>query len=248
MRCALCFVAILLLTHPAVPASRLPEGFVYLRDIDASIAQDMRYAGTDNFIGRPLPGYGTAECILRRDVALLLKRVQDDLRNARRSLKVYDCYRPTRAVRAMARWSSEREAGTTQRFYPALSKRDLFSSGYISPRSMHSAGTAVDLTLIPANAGAPRFDPAARYGACTAPAAERAPDNSLDMGTGFDCFDTRSYTRNPMINSNQRQNRETLRAAMTRHGFKNYFREWWHYYVGDVHAPAALHDFPIEPR
>ena len=57
----------------------LPPGFVYLRDVDSSIAQDMRYATADNFTGRPLPGYGAAECVLRREAAEALKRVQADL-------------------------------------------------------------------------------------------------------------------------------------------------------------------------
>ncbi len=64
-----------------------------------SIAQDMRYAAYDNFVGHPLPGYEAAECVLRRDVAMALAKVQADLAGGGFSLKVYDCYRPTRAVR-----------------------------------------------------------------------------------------------------------------------------------------------------
>src|SRR5262249_2536439 len=86
----------------AAAQGALPAGFVYLRAVDPTIAQDIRYAGADNFVGRPLPGYEAAECILRRDVAAALKRVQADLAASGLSLKVYDCYRPARAVRAMA--------------------------------------------------------------------------------------------------------------------------------------------------
>src|SRR6266581_3707137 len=85
----------------------LPPGFVHLRAIDPTIAQDIRYAGSDNFVGRPLPGYEAAECILRQEVAAALKRVQADLAAAGLSLKVYDCYRPARAVRAMAAWAHD---------------------------------------------------------------------------------------------------------------------------------------------
>ena len=112
--------------------------------------------------------------------------------------KVYDCYRPTRAVRAMAAWAHDGDdSAATKRFYPELQKRNLFRLGYIAAQSKHSTGTTVDLTLIrrPAAAAA-AFDPAARYGPCTGPAAKRAPDNSIDMGTGFDCFDLRSYGAN----------------------------------------------------
>ena len=93
---------LLAMAHGAAAQRASPSGFVYLRDVEPSIAQDIRYAGSDNFVGRPLPGYDAAECILRQEVAAALKRVQAALRAGGLSLKVYDCYRPTRAVRAMA--------------------------------------------------------------------------------------------------------------------------------------------------
>jgi D-alanyl-D-alanine dipeptidase len=242
-------ILIALAGHAAQAQARLPDGFVFLRDLDPSIAQDMRYAASDNFVGRPLPGYGAAECVLRADAALALKRVQAGLAGSGFSLKVYDCYRPQRAANAMARWAGERhDNGATKRFYPALAKQSLFASGYIAPRSAHSAGTAVDLTLIATGSEtAPAFDRSKPYGPCNGPAAQRSPDNSLDMGTSFDCFDQMSHTRSPAIDPAQRQRREALRAAMTRQGFKNYFREWWHFsYAGG--AVPAVFDFPIPPR
>jgi zinc D-Ala-D-Ala dipeptidase len=236
------------LADPAAARDALPNGFVYLRDIDPSIAQDMRYAARDNFVGRPLPGYDAAECVLRRDAALELKRVQADLVRKNLSLKVYDCYRPTRAVAAMARWANDgARHNPTKRFYPALEKRTLFAFGYIAAQSAHSTGTAIDLTIekLPA-ARLPPYDPAARYGACTGPAAQRAPDTSLDMGTGFDCFDPRSHTASGAISSEQKHSRGLLLSTMHTHGFHNYFREWWHFTFGL--RPAQLFDFPIVPR
>lgn len=229
-------------------AQSLPPGFVYLHEIEPGILQDMRYAGSDNFTGRALPGYGAGECVLRRDVALALKRVQAALAQSGLSLKTYDCYRPRRAVAAMARWANDGASGSaTKRFYPELDKRTLFAAGYIAARSAHSAGTAVDLTLVklpPPRAEA--FDPAARYAPCTTPATARAPDNSLDMGTGFDCFDARSHTASRALTPAQRQARSQLLAAMRAQGFKNYFREWWHFSYG---AGAAPHyDVPIAGR
>ena len=104
----------------------LPPGFVYLRDVDSSIHQDIRYATGDNFTGRPLPGYGAAECILRREAVEALKRVQADLSRDGLSLKVYDCYRPTRAVRGMAAWAHDADdTENTRRFYPAVHKREF---------------------------------------------------------------------------------------------------------------------------
>jgi D-alanyl-D-alanine dipeptidase len=96
-------------------------------------------------------------------------------------------------------------------------------------------------------AAAAAFDPAARYGPCTGPAAKRAPDNSIDMGTGFDCFDLRSYGASKEISPEQKRWRGTLNAAMRRHGFANYFREWWHFSFTGAPEPRA-YDFAIGPR
>ena len=235
----------LLLATPVL-ARELPPDFVYLRDVDSSIVQDMRYAGYDNFTGRPLPGYGAAECVLRRDVAVALSKVQADLAKQSLGLKVYDCYRPTRAVADFAHWAQQKDDGTTKRFYPALDKRALFAGGYIAAHSAHSTGNAVDLTLVPRPApSAPPFDPRASYGACTAPAISRAPDNVLDMGTGFDCLDPKSSALASTTTSEQNHARVVLLEAMRRRGFRNYVREWWHFSFG---TRGRAYDFPIGPR
>ena len=238
---------VILLPAAVGAAERLPEGFVNLRDVAPSIIQDMRYAGADNFTGRPLPGYDAPECVLRRDVAEALAHVQADLARENLGLKTYDCYRPARAVAAFVRWAQQGEDnGATKRFYPTLEKRSLFAQGYIAAHSRHSTGTAVDLTLVERAAPpAPAFDRNAVYGACTAPAAQRAPDNSLDMGTGFDCFDDKSHTASTAISGEQKRWRLRLGAAMRARGFHNYFREWWHFSLG---ARGRIYDFPIAPR
>jgi D-alanyl-D-alanine dipeptidase len=224
-------------------ARELSGGLVYLRDIDPSIAQDMRYASPNNFTGAPLAGYTAPECILRRDVAEALHKVQATLTAQHLSLKVYDCYRPTRAVTAMARWAQAAEDGRTKRFYPTLDKRTLFS-GYISSRSAHSTGTAVDLTLVAIpEPHVPPYDARAAYGPCAAP--NRAPDSSVDMGTGYDCFDDKSHTAASAIPAGAKGRRATLGDAMRAQGFKNYFREWWHFSFG---KPTQAYDFPIVPR
>jgi D-alanyl-D-alanine dipeptidase len=226
-----------------LPANALPKDLVYLRDIDPGIVQDMRYATGDNFTGAKLPGYTAPECVLRRDVAEGLRKVQARLTAQHLSLKVYDCYRPARAVAAMARWAQSAEDSRTKRFYPTLDKRTLFS-GYISSRSAHSTGTAVDLTLVVIpEQHVPPYDPRNSYGPCTAP--NRAPDSSLDMGTGYDCFDNKSHTASPAIPAEAKHARTTLGNAMRAQGFKNYFREWWHFSFG---KPTQAYDFPIVPR
>ena len=95
------------LASAAAQAQKLPAGFVYLRDVDPSIIQDMRYAGSNNFVGRPLRGYQAAECVVKREVGTLLKSVQHELASQNLSLKMFDCYRPTRAVADMVAWSRD---------------------------------------------------------------------------------------------------------------------------------------------
>ena len=72
------------------------------------ILQDIRYAGSNNFMGRPLAGYDAAECVVKREVGLALKRVQQELAPQKLSLKMLDCYRPARAVHDMVRVGAER--------------------------------------------------------------------------------------------------------------------------------------------
>jgi len=179
-------------------ASTLPPGFVYLRSVDSTIVQDIRYASSINFTGVRVPGYDAPECILLREAADALKQIQDELRDRYLSLKVYDCYRPQRAVQAFVDWVKNPNGKGVKRFYPNVARRDLISFGYIAAASAHAKGAAVDLTLVPL----PRkpvavIEPGATYGPCFAPKAEREPDESLDMGTTFDCFD--HLSRNPAI-------------------------------------------------
>jgi zinc D-Ala-D-Ala dipeptidase len=233
----------------AAAQGALPSGLVYLRDVDPTIAQDIRYAGSDNFVGRPLPGYEAAECVLRQDVAAALKRVQAELATSGLSLKVYDCYRPARAVRAMVAWVNDgRPDAATKRFFPKLPKSSLLRLGYISSRSQHSTGTAIDLTLMRTSAApAAAFDPAAAYGPCTGAAAQRSPDNSLDMGTSYDCFDSASHTASAAVTAEQRRSRNVLVEAMRKQGFGNYDREWWHFSYAKS-GRTSPYDFTIRAR
>ena len=161
---------------------------VHLRDIDPTILQDIRYAGPNNFTGRPVAGYAAPECLLLRDVARALSRVQDQLRQRKLSLKVYDCYRPRRAVRAFRDWVQDPVADPLlKRFHPNLEKGQLISLGYIAAVSRHSRSDTVDLTLVALPAKrVPGFQRDTTYGTCAGPADARAPDNSVDMGTSFD--------------------------------------------------------------
>ena len=229
-------------------AQTLPGGFVFLRDIDPSIIQDIRYAGSNNFVGRPLAGYDAAECVVKRDVGLALKSIQQALAPQELSLKMLDCYRPARAVRDMVLWAQNgRETPAERRYNPAFSKKDLFRLGYIAERSGHSTGAAVDLTLVDLKADhSAVFDPNKEYADCTAPASARAPEASVDMGTGYDCSDLMAHTAAKSVTPAQRRSRNMLVAAMAQQGFVNYSKEWWHFSLPGAGGPA--YDFPITRR
>ena len=222
-------------------AEGAPPGFLYLRDIDPTIEQDLRYAGSDNFVGHPLPGYEAAECVLRVAAARALQAVQADLAQQGFGIKVYDCYRPARAVGDMVTWAAEDAADPNdERFFPRVSKRALLRDGYIAKRSTHSTGLAVDLTLVRRGESAKSGQPS---GPCRGPV-----DDSLDMGTTFDCFDPMAQTVNSAVDNVARQHRALLLAVMQRHGFSNYSREWWHFSYRDDHAAHVDFDFSIVPR
>jgi zinc D-Ala-D-Ala dipeptidase len=243
-------VIVLGITAYAVPAiaQTLPGGFVYLRDIDPTIIQDIRYAGSNNFVGRPLAGYGAGECVVKREAGLALKAIQQELARQKLSLKMFDCYRPARAVANMVAWSKDgKETAAGKRYNPAFSKADLFRLGYIATRSGHSTGSALDLTLVDLTAdNSARFDPARDYADCIGPADARAPEGSVDMGTGYDCSDVKAHTAARSITPAQRRWRNVLVAAMARHGFVNYSKEWWHFSLPG--AGGQAYDFPIQPR
>src|ERR1700751_518843 len=130
---ALIAAASLAQAHASQP---LPGGFVYLRDIDPTIIQDIRYATLNNFVGHPLAGYQAGECVVKREVALKLKGIQQELAKRKLSLKMFDCYRPTQAVADMVAWSRDgRQRG--RRFNPAYNKRDLFRLGFIAFQLAH---------------------------------------------------------------------------------------------------------------
>ncbi len=229
-------------------AQALPGDFAYLRDVDPSIVQDIRYAGANNFVGRPLAGYDAAECVVKRGVGLKLKRIQTELVRQNLSLKMLDCYRPARAVADMVAWAQNgTETAAERRYSPHLPKTDLFRLGYIATHSGHSTGAALDLTLVDLKAdNSATFDSHKAYADCTAAASARAPEGSVDMGTGYDCSDVKAHTAASAITPAQRRWRNLLVDVMAGQGFVNYAKEWWHFSLPGGRGVA--YDFPIPPR
>ena len=204
-------------------ADGLPEGFVYLSEVDPTIVQDIRYATSNNFTGAPVPGYRVAECVLRVESARALKEVQADLRARGYGLKVFDCYRPIKAVRWFAEWAT-RGGPPNPGYYPAIPRSKLVGSGYVARVSGHSTGGSVDLTMV-------QLDHPAK--------------TEVDMGTGFDFFDSKSHVSSAKVTPEARRLRQILSKAMSRRGFKPYWREWWHFTYSRPSQTAGS-DFNIE--
>jgi D-alanyl-D-alanine dipeptidase len=225
-----------------------PASFVALDEVDPTILQDMRYRTQYNFVGRRIDGYREPVCILERRAARALKRAQARLNERGYTLKVYDCYRPQRAVDHFVRWAANGSRRMEREFYPRVDKSRLFADGYIARRSGHSRGSTVDLTLVrlPAKPQ-PRWS-RKTYGLvpCTAPRRRRFPDNSVNMGTSYDCFDVRSHTLNSK--GRVRSNRLLLRDTLDAVGFDDYANEWWHFTLRDERYPDRYFDFPVARR
>ncbi len=187
---------------------------------------DIRYAGSRNFVGKPIDGYDAPKCLLLRPVAEALARVEHALRQRQQRLLVYDCYRPVRAVAHFMRWAADpRALSGKAEFFPTIDKSAVVPQ-YIAERSGHSRGATLDVTLLQCDA---------RNESCT----------PLDMGTPFDWFSERAHTDSPSISVAQRANRHTLRDAMAREGFVNYADEWWHFTLQPEPMPMTAFDVPI---
>ncbi len=213
----------LLLAQPAQAQAPLPQGFVDAGAVVDGLVVDMRYFGDQNFVGERIDGYERARCMLSAPAARALAAVQHDLAARGLGVKVFDCYRPQRAVAHFVRWAQRIDDVKRKReFYPDVDKRDLFKEGYISERSGHSRGSTVDLTLV-----------------------RRAGKRELDFGSPFDFFSPKSWPSDTGVGGEAQANRALLAAAMMRGGFRPYDKEWWHFTLADEPFPDTYFDFPV---
>jgi len=223
-------LAALILTAQPAPAREppLPAGFVDAAAVVPGLVVDMRYFGSDNFVGERIDGYQQPRCVLSAPAAKALAVVARDLAVRGLALKAFDCYRPQRAVAHFVRWAQRiDDVKRKAEFYPDVDKRTLFRDGYIAERSSHSRGSTIDLTLVR------RADSSELAG------------RELNMGSPFDFFSPRSWPSDTRVSSEAQQNRALLAAAMTRRGFKPYDKEWWHFTLADEPYPDTYFDFPV---
>ncbi len=199
------------------------SGFVSIGEAVPDAILEIRYYSTFNFIGDRIDGYERPVALLTREAASRLKEVSGDLLEKGYRLKVFDAYRPQKAVDHFMRWAEDpSDVRMKQYFYPDLQKTDLIPGGYIARLSGHSRGSTVDLTL---------FD--------------MRTQKEVDMGGPFDFFGERSHPDYSGIQESQAAGRMLLRGAMLRRGFRPLASEWWHFTLENEPYPDTYFTFPV---
>jgi D-alanyl-D-alanine dipeptidase len=228
--------------------SNLPEGFINIKDAAPSIILDIRYYTPHNFVGERIAGYQSPKCILTKEAANALKKVQDELGTSSLSLKVYDCYRPQMAVDHFVKWAKNiSDTRMKKEFYPVVEKKNLFKDGYVAYQSSHSRGSTVDVTIVSIPVPEQEdYIQGQKLRECYLPVEKRFKDNGIDMGTGFDCFHELAHMANYRLESKQRANRILLKTVMEKHGFANYEKEWWHFTLKAEPFPDTYFNSVIE--
>ena len=202
----------------------MEAGFVFLDEVLDGVRWDAKYATWDNFTGTPVDGYEVNRVVGSQALAAALREAQERAAGLGFGLLIWDGYRPQRAVDRFLRWSEQPEDGRTKAtFYPRIDRARMFTDGYVAPRSGHTRGSAVDLTLYRLDTG------------------ELTP-----MGGGHDLMDERSHHGARGVGVAQTLNRRTLCSIMAGSGFAPYEREWWHYSLRDEPYPEDYFDFPIK--
>ena len=206
-----------------ISSQTLPKGFSYVSEIDATIKKELRYATSNNFIGKPIDGYNSNSLIITEETAKSLKKIQQELLQKELSLKIFDGYRPQKAVDHFVRWVQVlKDTLMKAQYYPKVKKNNLLKNGYIAERSGHSRGSTIDLTIINNKTG-----------------------KALDMGSAYDFFGIQSHPLYQNISKKQKNNRMLLRNIMLNHGFTPYENEWWHFTLKKEPFPNTYFTFPI---
>lgn len=211
-----------------VPQGEPYKGFVYVKNIIPDLIEDLRYFTANNFIGEKVDGYEANYAILSKEAATALGKATDELREKGYVIKIYDAYRPQKAVDHFVRWSKSDDKRNKKDYYPDLAKSSLFPT-YIARKSGHSKGSTIDMTI------------------CYKDSKEE-----VDMGSHFDYFGQPSHPSftgkysGGEVTQQHKQNRMMLRDVMIRHGFKPYDNEWWHFTLKNEPYPTTYFEFLVK--
>ena len=210
------------------PQGEPHEGFVYVKSLIPDLIEDLRYFTTNNFMGVRADGYEANHAILSKEAATALSKAADELREKGYVVKIFDAYRPQRAVDHFVRWSKTDDQRNKKDYYPDLAKKSLFPQ-YIATKSGHTKGSTIDMTIC-----------------------YKDTQKEVDMGGHFDYFGPPSHPTftgkypGGEVTPQHKKNRLMLRELMIRHGFKPYNSEWWHFTLKNEPYPTTFFDFPVK--
>ena len=196
--------------------------FAEISTVIDDAAYDIRYYSSNNFTGNRIQGYHAPRAYMTKEALTALSKAADDLRNQGYRLLIWDSYRPQKAVDNFVTWINDPNDPGDKTFYPDLQKQDLVKGNYVATKSSHTRGSTVDLTII------------------------RKDGTAVDMGGTFDLFSEISHPDYPKITEAQKQNRQILRDAMLKAGFKGIDSEWWHFTYKDEPYKDTYFDFDVE--
>lgn len=200
------------------------SNFINITDIIPEVILEMRYFTTYNFVGDRINGYEEPIALLTKEAAASLKKVSDELLSKGYRLRIYDTYRPTRAVDHFFEWAKDlNDTRMKEYFYPNIDKKVIIEEGFIARQSAHSRGSTIDLTLFDMKTG-----------------------KNLDMGGTFDFFGDISYPTYTNLTEEQINNRLLLKNTMLKYGFKQSTKEWWHFVLIDEPFKDTYFNFPIK--
>lgn len=213
-------------TNKIISKKEDSSDFVLLSEVVPDAILEIRYYSTYNFVGDRIDGYEEPVALITKEAAKALKEVSDDVKSKGYRLKIFDAYRPQKAVTHFMNWAKDiDDTRMKEYFYPELDKSVLFDQGYIAEKSGHSRGSTVDLTL---------FD--------------MKTQKEVDMGGTFDYFGELSHPDYTNITEEQYNNRMILREAMLNHGFKPLNEEWWHFTLKDEPFTDTYFTFPVNSK
>jgi D-alanyl-D-alanine dipeptidase len=227
-------------------AAELPKDFVYLKDIEPTIIENLRYFSNENFMGRKIDGYKANRVILTSEAAIALVKIQQELLKNGYSLVIYDAYRPQRAVDFFMKWSKDsNDQVAKEKYYPDINKADVFKLGYVAEKSGHSRGSTVDLSIIRIGDSLKpiTFQKRQLKNGSIIPFLD---DGSVDMSSSFDLFGEASHHDSNLIETEFLARRNYLRGIMKKNGFNDYPEEWWHYTLKNEPFPDTYFDFVVE--
>lgn len=200
------------------------DSFVYLDKVIPNIILDIRYATKNNFTGQVVKGYEKGVAIATQKASEVLKKVNEELNLKGYNLKIFDSYRPVKAVRFFEEWSRKKEdcERIKKIYYPNFQRHALIGKYIAGGFSSHNRGSTVDLTIV-----------------------NLENQKELDMGTIFDFLDEKSHTNALNIPNHCKKNRFLLQDVMERNGFQNLWKEWWHYTLIDEPFKDTYFDFDV---